>query len=86
MTWVQNGKSCTSRSIVFRENPREILHGLKAVQDDAGEECEVERRSPAHIGEASSRITTFSLEGVILNPGFSRVKDLARVGTGARSA
>jgi hypothetical protein len=37
MTWAQNGRGLYESVNRVLEDPREILHGLKAVQDDAGE-------------------------------------------------
>ena len=64
MTWVQNGRDLYESVNRVLEDPREILHSLKAVQDDAGENPGID---------------------VILNPGFSRVKDLAWIGTGSQT-
>jgi hypothetical protein len=60
-------------------DPRQILHGLKAAQDDAirvlRECCWETDADDAH------QSLPFPKPCVILNPGFSRVKDLARIAT-----
>ena len=63
-------------------DPRQILHGLKAVQDDAI--MELRERCWETDADAANESLPFHKPYVILNPGFSRVKDLARIATPLR--
>ena len=86
----EDGRRC-DKPLRVPANPSEILHGLKAVQDDAGKsgirmtlERVVSRRRRREWdrrgGEHNERLIL--PDCVILNPGFSRVKDPARIGKG----